>query len=73
MRRKRNDVTIELRKALRDEQLTKHRNVVIDNHEEVNVELNLDYEMTVDNIKEGKNNKFSLVKLLSSYFSLVFY
>lgn len=60
LRRKRNDVTVELRKASRDEQLTKHRNIVLDDHEEINVEQNFDYEMTVDNIKEGKNYKFLL-------------
>lgn len=52
MRRKRNDVTIELRKALRDEQITKHRNLVLGDNDEV--EFNSDYEMSIDNIKEGK-------------------
>lgn len=52
MRRKRNDVTVELRKALRDEQITKHRNIVSNDHDEDQI-FNPDSEMTIDNIKEG--------------------
>ncbi|VVC37270.1 Importin subunit alpha,Atypical Arm repeat,Armadillo-like helical,Armadillo-type fold,Importin- [Cinara cedri] len=52
LRRKRNDVTVQLRKTLRDEQVTKHRNIVLDNHDE-EFEFNFDSEITLDNIKEG--------------------
>lgn len=55
MRRKRNDVTVELRKALRDEQITKHRNIVPLNDDE-ELKFNPDHEMTLENIKEGKNH-----------------
>lgn len=73
LRRKRNDVTVELRKASRDEQLTKHRNIVLDDHEEINVEQNFDYEMTVDNIKEGKITNFYCGKTAFFYSILVYY
>lgn len=55
MRRKRNDITIELRKTLRDEQITKHRNLVLSENDE-EIEFNTDCEMTIDNIKEGENS-----------------
>lgn len=53
MRRKRNDVTVQLRKTLRDEQITKHRNIVLDKHVE-EFEFNFAGEITLENIKEGK-------------------
>ncbi|XP_050429823.1 importin subunit alpha-1-like [Adelges cooleyi] len=57
LRRKRNDVTIELRKSKRDEQMAKRRNMdalvsTSNKHDDV-VELNIDHEMTMDNLKEG--------------------
>lgn len=53
MRHKRNEVTIELRKTLRDQQILKHRNIVIgDNDEEL--EINTINEITIEDIKEGK-------------------
>lgn len=55
MRRKRNDVTINLRKSLRDEQLSKRRNLdtinIIDDDEIVS--FTNDNEMTIDEIKQG--------------------
>lgn len=60
MRRKRNDVVVELRKTLRDEQVLKHRNIVLDNHDE-ELDFISDQEMTIDNIKEGKSYKNSLI------------
>jgi len=57
LRQKRNDVVVELRKTLRDEQLSKHRNIVLDDRDD---ELDIpDQEMTIDNIKEGRNYKSS--------------
>lgn len=55
MRHKRNNVTVELRKTLRNEQISKHRNIVLNDSED-SVEFNLDSKMTIDNIKEGTNN-----------------
>lgn len=53
MRHKRNEVTIELRKTLRDQQILKHRNIVIgDNDEEL--EINTINEITIEDIKGGK-------------------
>jgi len=60
LRRKRNDVVVELRKTLRDEQVLKHRNIVLDNHDE-ELDFISDQEMTIDNIKEGKSYKNSLI------------
>lgn len=56
MRRKRNDVTIKLRKALRDEQITKYRNLDLNDHDETEVEINIDSEMTLNSIKRGNYN-----------------
>jgi len=58
LRRKRNDVTINLRKTLRDEQMIKHRNIVLNDHDN-ELEFNPDGEITIDNIKEGNNNYLS--------------
>lgn len=52
MRRKRNDVTIELRKTLRDEQQKKHRNIVLDVCDE-ELEVHTEVELSIDDIKEG--------------------
>lgn len=53
LRRKRNDVTIELRKTLRDEQLKKHRNIVLDAHDD-ELEIKPEVDLTIDDIKEGE-------------------
>lgn len=53
MRRQRNDVTVELRKAIRDEQMIKHRNIILNDHDD-ELEFNQNCEMTIDAIKEGK-------------------
>lgn len=50
-------MTIELRKLLREEQMTKHRNLVLNDNDETEVEFNLDFEMTLDSIKRGNYNK----------------
>jgi len=54
LRQKRSDVVVELRKTLRDEQLSKHRNLVLDDNDD-EVDIIPDQEMTLDNIKEGRN------------------
>lgn len=64
MRRKRNDVTVQLRKALRDEQITKHRNIVLDKRDE-EFEFNSSGEITLENIKEGKQIIYILIYIIS--------
>uniref|UniRef100_A0A2S2NCU0 Importin subunit alpha n=1 Tax=Schizaphis graminum TaxID=13262 RepID=A0A2S2NCU0_SCHGA len=66
LRRKRNDVTIELRKTLRDEQLKKHRNIVLDAHnDELELKPEPEVELTIDDIKEGLKSHTSSVKKLN--------
>jgi len=64
LRRKRNDVTINLRKTLRDEQMIKHRNIVLNDHDN-ELEFNPDGEITIDNIKEGLTSNGPLCKKLN--------
>lgn len=53
LRHKRMEVTIELRKTLRDQQILKHRNIVIgDNDEELEINYIIN-EMTLEDIKGG--------------------
>jgi len=42
-----------LRKKSRDEQLKKHRNIVVDAHDD-ELEIKPEVELTIDDIKEGK-------------------
>lgn len=60
MRRKRNDVVVELRKTLRDQQLSKHRNIVLNDPDEGS-DFIPDQEMTIDNIREGRDYKSSKI------------
>jgi len=48
-----------LRKTLRDEQLKKHRNIVLDAHnDELELKPEPEVELTIDDIKEGELNTF---------------
>jgi len=58
LRQKRTDVVVELRKTLRDKQLSKHRNIVLGDSDD-ELDIILDQEMTIDNIKEGRNYESS--------------
>jgi len=54
-----------LRKTLRDEQLKKHRNIVLDAHDD-ELEIKPEVELTIDDIKEGEF-KFPFFQYLVIY------
>lgn len=59
-----------MRKTLRDEQLKKHRNIVLDTHDD-ELEIKPEVELTIDDIKEGEL-KFLFFKYLVRYLLIIF-
>jgi hypothetical protein len=58
-----------LRKTLRDEQLKKHRNIVLDAHnDELELKPEPEVELTIDDIKEGEFNFFFSISYWLNFF-----